>query len=78
MGMDCLDTSGLDAAYSDRLLVQEDTMAPNRRRQSYGAEFPAGEQRFRSARLRCAIACQNYNRQPEDTSAKERSRLFLE
>jgi hypothetical protein len=41
-----------------------------------GTVFYGGEPDFRAARLRCALACQAYNRQDENTPPQERSRLW--
>ncbi|KAE9971652.1 hypothetical protein EG328_005473 [Venturia inaequalis] len=38
--------------------------------------FAAGNDLYRAARLRCAIACRQYNNQPEDSSPEERAILW--
>ncbi|KAF2671483.1 trimeric LpxA-like protein [Microthyrium microscopicum] len=47
-------------------------MAPYKQR----TEFPAGNQDYRAARLRAAIACQDYNSQGEEASAEQRAALY--
>jgi hypothetical protein len=38
--------------------------------------FPAADNSHRAARLRCALACRNYNNQREDVSPEERAALW--
>jgi hypothetical protein len=38
--------------------------------------FPAADASYRAARLRSAIACREYNNQPEDATAEQRAKLW--
>jgi hypothetical protein len=61
--------------YPSRSSNAKRRMAPKAKSQTL---FPAGESEYRSARLRCAVACQNYNRQPENATPEQRTALWLE
>ncbi|KAH7060576.1 trimeric LpxA-like protein [Macrophomina phaseolina] len=43
---------------------------------SSSVPFPAADDDFRAARLRCAMACQMYNQMPENATVEHRSRLW--
>jgi hypothetical protein len=38
--------------------------------------FPAGNDLYRAARVRCSIACREYNNQPEDATSEDRAKLW--
>jgi hypothetical protein len=40
--------------------------------------FPAGNSDFRAVRNRCARACREFNRTPDDADPEERSQKWLE
>jgi hypothetical protein len=48
----------------------------NQIRRANRVSFPAADPQYRAARMRCAIACRNYNNQREDASPEERASLW--